>query len=317
MVEQKSPTAWELRQHSLALLEFPKVRDVLAEFTQTPLSRERALSLEPSYDIDVIRQHQRETAEAVVLLEASGYIDLSLGADPMPLLNLASKRGRLAGPELIIIADALEFTHRAKQSAGRSDSKAPLLRKIARNITDLRSLERELRGKLSSSGELLDGASSYLRQLRQESRNAYQRATHALETIINADVGTLQERQFTVRAERLVLPVKSDFRGRLPGIVHGVSDSGATLFIEPLSNVGLTNAWREANAAEGEESLRILRELSASVFRRVADIIHALELGARIDFALAKGRYSLSYQGVMIETSGQYVHLVVIFSRNF
>jgi DNA mismatch repair protein MutS2 len=104
--------------------------------------------------------------------------------------------------------------------------------------------------------------------------------------------------------------VKADFRGRLPGIVHGVSDSGATLFIEPLSNVGLTNAWREANAAEEEESLRILRELSATVSRRVGDIIHALELTARIDVAFAKARYARSYHGVTIETSAPHVHLV-------
>ncbi|MDA0798008.1 MAG: endonuclease MutS2 [Chloroflexi bacterium] len=310
MVDQQSPTAPELRQHSLELLEFPKVREALADFTQTALSRERALSLEPSYDVEVVRQHQQETAEARVLLESAGFVDLSLGADPMPLLDRASRQGRLAGPELMIIADALDLTRRAKQAAGGPDSKTPLLRNIARNITDLRSLEHDLRGKLSSSGELLDGASSYLRQLREEGRAAYKRATRALEAIIAADAGTLQEHQFTVRSERLVLPVKSDFRGRLPGIVHGVSDSGATLFIEPLSNVGLTNAWREANVAEEEESLRILRELSATVSRRVGDILHALELTARIDVAFAKARYARSYHGVTIETSAPYVHLV-------
>jgi DNA mismatch repair protein MutS2 len=310
MTEQHSLTAGELRQHSLELLEFPKVRQALAEYTQTPLSRERALTLEPSYDVEVVRQHQQETAEARVLLEAAGYVDLSMGADPLPLLDRASRQGRLAGPELMIIADALDLTRRAKQSAGGPDSKTPILRNIARNITDLRSLEHDLRGKLSSSGDLLDGASSYLRQLREEGRAAYKRATRALESIIAADAGTLQEHQFTIRSERLVLPVKSDFRGRLPGIVHGVSDSGATLFIEPLSNVGFTNAWREANAAEEEESLRILRELSATVSRRVGDIMHALELTARIDVAFAKARYARSYHGVTIETSAPHVHLV-------
>ena len=310
MVEQQSPTPTELRRRSAELLEFPKVREALAEFTQTPLSRERALALEPSYDVEMVRQHQQETAEARTLLESTGFIDLSLGADPMPLLDRASMQGRLAGPELIIIADALDLTRRAKQSAGGPDSKTPLLRAIARNITDLRSLEHDLRGKLSSSGELLDGASSYLRQLREESRKAYRSATRALESIISADVGTLQDRNFTVRAERLVLPVKADFRGRLPGIVHGVSDSGATLFIEPLSNVTLTNAWREANAAEEEESRRILRELSSAISRRVGDIYHALELTARIDVAFAKARYARSYHGVTIDTSAPHVHLV-------
>jgi DNA mismatch repair protein MutS2 len=310
MVDSQSPTASELRQRSLELLEFPKVREALAAFTQTALSREHALSLEPAYDAESVRQHQQETAEARLLLETTGNIELSLSSDPMPLLYRASRQGRLAGPELMIIADALDLTRRAKHAVGGPDSKTPLLRNIARNIADLRSLENDLRSKLSSSGELLDGASTYLRELRQEGRDAYRRATHALESIISADAGTLQERQFTVRAERLVLPVKSAFRGRLPGIVHGVSDSGATLFIEPFSNVGFTNAWREANAAEEEESLRILRELSATISRHVADIFHALELTARIDVAFAKARYARSYHGVTIETSAPHLHLV-------
>ena len=157
-------TAAELRQRSLEALEFPKVREALAEFTQMPLSRERALTLEPTYDIELIRQYQQETAEARVLLEQSGPVDLTLGPDPRPLFARAAMQGALAGVELIVIADALDLTRRAKAAAGRSDTKTPLLRAVARNIADLRGLEREIRGKLSPSGALLDDASTYLRQ---------------------------------------------------------------------------------------------------------------------------------------------------------
>jgi DNA mismatch repair protein MutS2 len=296
----------------MVLLEFDRVREALAEHTQMPLARERALQLEPAYDAELVREHQQETAEGRLLLEEFGGIGLSLGPDPRPLLARAAMRGALGGPELIVIADAIDLTRRAKAAGGKLGARTPLLRAIARNITDLRSLERDLRGKLSPSGELLDNASPLLRQLRTERRAAYRKATHALEVIAESDIGAevLQERLFTLRQERLVLPVKADFRGRLPGIVHGVSDSGATLFIEPLSNVNLTNAWRETSAAEEEESIRILRELSLSVSRRVSEITHALELSARIELALAKARYSRSYDGVAIDTSAQYVHLV-------
>ena len=311
MTQTNQQSAQDLRERAITLLEFDQVRETLASFTQSALSRERALALLPSYTIDVVRQYQQETAEARDLLEEAGYVDLTLGPDPRPLLARSAVQGALAGPELVVVADALDLTRRAKTAAGRSDTKTPLLRAIARNITDLRSLEREIRSKLSSSGDLLDNASPYLRQLRHESRGAYRRATRALESIIASDAGkeVLQEGIYTVRAERLVVPVKSDFKGRLPGIVHAVSDSGATLFIEPLSNVGHTNAWREANAAEEEESLRILRELSVAVSRRVADINHALELTARIDVAFAKARYAHSYRGVTIPTSSPHVHL--------
>ena len=306
------PSAAQLRQRSLELLEFPLVREALASYAQTVLSRERALQLEPAYDVDLVRQYQTETAEARELLAQAGSVDLTLNADPRPLLARAGMQGVLAGSDLILIAEALDLTRRAKTAAGRSDTKTPVLRNLARNIADLRPLEREIRSKLSPSGEILDDASPYLRQLRIESREAYRRATRALESIIDSDVGrdVLQDSLYTVRSDRLVLPVKSDFRGRLPGIVHGVSDSGATLFIEPLSNVGLTNTWREVQAQEEEEVLRILRDLSMSVTRKVGDINHALELTARIDVALAKARYAGSYGGVTIETSSPHVRLV-------
>ena len=311
MTQTNKQSAQDLRERAIALLEFDQVRETLASFTQSALSRERALALLPSYTIDVVRQYQQETAEARDLLEEAGYVDLTLGPDPRPLLARSAVQGALAGSELVVVADALDLTRRAKTAVGRFDTKTPLLRAIARNIIDLRSLERDIRSKLSSSGDLLDNASPYLRQLRHESRDAYRRATRALESIIASDAakGVLQEGIYTVRAERLVVPVKSDFKGHLPGIVHAVSDSGATLFIEPLSNVGHTNAWREANAAEEEESLRILRELSVAVSRRVADINHALELTARIDVAFAKARYAHSYRGVTIPTSSPHVHL--------
>ena len=305
-------TSADLRERSLVLLEFPRVREALADRAHLPLSRERALALQPVYDAELVRQLQQETVEGRLVLADTPNADLSLSKDPRPLLHRAAMQGVLAGDELVAVADALDLTRRAKNLGGLLTGKTPLLRNLARNIPDFRPLERELRSKLSPSGELLDDASSYLRQLRAESRDAYRRATRALEVILESDLASevLQDRLFTVRGERLVLPVKADFRGRLPGIVQGVSDSGATLFVEPMSNVSLTNAWREASAAEQEECLRILRQLSLSVSRRTREINHALELSARIDLALAKARYAESYGGVSIDTSADYIHLV-------
>ncbi|MEX2598558.1 MAG: endonuclease MutS2 [Dehalococcoidia bacterium] len=306
-----SPSA-DLRARSLDLLEFPRVCEALASHTHLPLSREQALSLTPAYEAGRVRELQAETAEALLLLEETGGVDLTLAKDPRPLLQRASMQGVLAGDELVVIADALDLVRKAKALGGRLPGKTPVLRNLARFITDLRPLERELRDKLTPSGELQDDATPYLRQLRQESREAYRRATRSLETIAASDAGVdiLQDRVFTVRGDRLVLPVKADFRGRLPGIVHDVSDSGATLFVEPFSSVALTNTWREASAAEQEEVLRILRQLSNSVARRVGDINHALEMTARIDLALAKARYSRSYHGEPVSVDGEQVRLV-------
>ena len=291
-------TGAELRERSLELLEFPRVREALASFTRLPMSHERALALGPVFDPEVLGQLQQETEEADLLVDEAVP---SMGADPRPVLQRASMQAVLSGDELMRVADAIDLVRQAKALGSRRRD-TPLIHQLTRNIADLRPLERELRAKLTPSGELKDDASPLLRELRRESRQSYQRATRALEQIASSDMGAdvLQDHMFTVRAERLVLPVKADFRGRLPGIVHGVSDSGATLFIEPLSNVGLTNAWREANAAETEETLRILRALSASVSKRAGDLSYALEITARLDMALAKARYARSYQGIPI-----------------
>ena len=303
----------ELLARSLELLEFPRVREALASYAHLPVSRELALGLGPALDADTVRQRQQETAEARLLLDEAGATDLSIDRDARPIVRRAAMQGVLNGEDLLAVADTLDLIRGAKALGNRIQRRTPLLRAVARNIPDMRPLEREIRAKVTRSGELADDATPYLRQLRQESRTAYRRATRALEKIIGSDSAHefLQEELITVRADRLVLPVKAEFRGRMPGIVHGVSDSGATLFVEPLATVALTNEWRERGAAEEEETLRILRLLTASVGKRSGDITYALEMAARIDLALAKARYAGAYRGAPIEIGGsQAIELV-------
>ena len=305
------PSADELRERSLELLEFPRVREALAEHTRTPMSRERALGLTPAHDGEVVAQLQQETAEAALVLEG-GAADLTLSQDPRPLLRRSAMQGVLAGDELIAVADALDLARRAKALGGSERGRTPLLRALARNIADFRPLEREIRAKVMPLGEVKDDASPMLRQLRRESRDAYQAATGGMQAVIESDAASeaLQDRLFTMRSDRLVVPIKADFKGRIPGIVHAVSDSGATLFIEPLTNVPRTNRWREAEAAEREEELRVLRALSASVSRRAGEALRALEIAGRLDAALAKARYARSYEGVTLAEHAENVELV-------
>ena len=296
----------DLRERALDLLDFPKVREALASYAATPMSRERALALTPAYDAAAVAELQRETSEAALLLDDAP--DLALERDPRPILRRAAMGGALSGPELIAVADALDAARRAKTLGGAQGARAPLLRNVARNIADLRPTEREIRAKLTPAGELRDDASPLLARLRAESRDAYQRAASALQARIDSGeaADALQDNLFTVRGERLVLPVKADFKGKVPGVVHGTSDSGATLFIEPFANVERGNRWREAAEAEREEARRILLRLSASVGRRAGDALHAMDALARLDTAFAKARYAHSYDGAAVgESEGE------------
>ena len=308
-VRPASATGPELRERTLELLEFPRIREALASHTHTPMSRERAFALTPVYDAAAVAELQQETAEAVLLLDESP--SLALPHDPRPLVQRTALGGTLSGSELIAVADGLDVARSAKALGGAAQSQTPLLRSLTRNIADMRPLERELRAKLTPAGELKDDASPLLRQLRTESRDSYHQAAGGLQAYVDSDLGAevLQDRLYTVRGGRLVLPVKADFKGRMPGIVHGSSDSGATLFIEPFSNVHRTNRWREAGDAEQEEARRILQRLTVSVARRAAEAMHALEMVGRIDAALAKARYARTYRGVAVGEGGS-VHLV-------
>ena len=305
-------TADSLRQRSLELLEFPRILETLASHASLPISRELALRLEPLYDTEGVAHRQQETAEARLVLEHGQSVALSADRDVRPLLEQAAKGGYLTGEELLAIADTLEMARQAKAVGTRLQAQTPLLRALARNIPDLKALEQEIRRNVSPGGELADDATPYLRQLRREGRSAYRRAVDALERFIDSDLGreVLQERLITVRAERLVLPVKAEFRSRFPGIVHDVSDSGATLFIEPVGTVGLCNAWRESTATEQEEVRRILRRLSALVAKQVSDVGYGLEMAGRIDLALTKARYARGYHGEAVQTGARGIHLV-------
>ena len=296
-------TANSLRQRSLELLEFPRIREALAAHTASPISWELALRLEPAYDADSVVHLQQETGEARLVLEQGQSPSFSSHRDVRPLLDHVAKGGYLVGEEILAIADALTMVRQAKSLGSGVNARTPLLRSLARNIPDVKGLEQELRRHLTPSGQLADDATPYLRQLREESRTNYRRAIEAIERIIDSEAGRplLQEPLVTVRAERLVVPVKAEFRGRFSGIVHDVSDSGATLFMEPVGTVGLCNAWRESVVREQEEVRRVLRRLSGAIAKRLADVGYALELAGRIDLALAKARYARSYQGSSVQ----------------
>ena len=301
-----------LRRRSLRLLEFDRVREALAAHTSMPVSKDLALALEPAYEADVVREWQEETAEALLVMDEAGPPALAMERDVRPIVERAGIQVVLTGEELDALASALDLTRRAKAVGTRIAGRTPHLRALSRSIPDLRGLEREIRAKVTPSGELEDAATPFLRELRREARAAYKRANDALEAVMGAEGAEefLQERLITLRSDRLVVPIKADFRGRMPGVVHGVSDSGATLFVEPFASVGATNVWRERMAQEQEEMERIFRQLSMTVWRRIADISYALELTARIDLSFARARYGLALGAGRVEVVASGLDLV-------
>ena len=287
---------------ALALLEFDPIRQQLAGYARTLLGREYALALTPTADYPEILRRQQETAEARRFIDAGGSgpsLEFGPGADLREYAQRAGLGGLLRGGELNEIRQLAQAVGHNRSSLRRR-ADLPLLSALAANLPDLSGLERAIRDAVSPAGELLDDASPQLRQLRRASRDAYQQLNAVMQRSLRRyqQRAVVQEPIVTQRNNRLVLLIKTDFKSQAPGIVHDVSDSGATVFIEPLAAIEPGNLWRESRLAEEREEERVLRALTAQVEERSAEVLLALDLLARLDLALAKGRYSADRRAV-------------------
>ena len=284
---------------TLGLLEFDQIRQRLAGYSRTILGQERALDLTPVGDAREIGSRLQETGEARLFLDNGGGLEFGPGADLREYVQRAMLGGSLRGEELHEVqqlAAAAGFNRKAL--AHRDD--LPLLAGMAGNIPDLGGLEDAIRRAISPAGEVLDDASPELRQLRRESRSAYQQLNEVMQRSLRRyqQRAVVQEPIITQRNGRLVLLIKAENKSQIPGIVHDVSDSGATVFIEPLPAIETGNRWRETRLAEEREEERVLRALAARVGDDSDDLQLAMDLLARLDLAMAKGRYSADRRGV-------------------
>ena len=288
-----------MNARSLRALEFQKILLRLAEHTAFPLGRERALRLRPTADEEIIRRRQRETSEARTLLDRGEEIDLGGASDLRPLLKKASIGSVLTPLELLSIRETLVIAGQARRSLLSLRGLFPTLAETASAIEECPLLIQEISRSLNERGEVVDEASPTLARLRGEGQEVQERLLSRLERMVSAPENRpfLQEPIVTQRGGRYVIPLKTDFRGRIPGVVHDQSASGATLFLEPLATVELNNRWRELQLAEEKEVQRILKALAARVAEHKEALEDTLEATASLDLALAKGRYSVAISG--------------------
>ena len=307
-----------LRASSLTLLDFDDIRRRLADNTTFYEARRLALEITPSFDPFDVERIQRETADARALLEELGDLSLQSDADTSESVARASLGGVLTGNDLLAVAESLEVHRHARSSVLRAAQAAPIMADLARIIPDLREVQSQIRSKISERGEVHDDATPSLRALRSQVRTAYEKVTGALHDFIRSPTGkdSLQDPVISIRGDRLVVPVRSDRRHRVSGIVHDASNTGATVFVEPFSTVELCNEWRELALEEEREVARVLRELSALV-GAVADDIHlANRTTAKLDFALARARYGHRLDAVAPAVSADGEHLRLIRARH-
>jgi len=276
------------------ILELPTILNRLAEFTAFSAGHDLALALAPSTDLAEVRRRQAETAEARHLLSIKTDITLGGVHDLRPHVQNAVRGARLLPQDLLDVRDTLYRAQQIKRSIGRQKEQFPLLARIIERLAGCPELITEIDRCIDEYGQVLDSASPQLAYLRTELKVAYDRLMDKLNRLIAnpENAPHLQEGYITQRDGRYVIPVRAPSRGRIPGLVHDQSASGATLFIEPLATVELNNQYRELQLEEQHEVERILLALSGRVAEQAAAITQTVEALAELDLALAKAKYA-------------------------
>ena len=280
------------------LLEFDRVLEQVATYCRTVLGREKVAALEPSDDLLEVATRQHETTETRRYIDGGGSLEFGPENDITDLIHRAMLGGLLRGEELYAVRTFARAARYDRDELSRRED-LPLLSSLASNIPELRHLDNEIGSAISPAGEVLDYASPVLGRLRAESRQAQNRLNEIMERNLRRfQRSEVVRKLITQRNGRMVLLIKTEMRYRVPGIVHDVSDSGATVFVEPMAAVDMGNRWREARLAEEREVERVLRHLTNRVGDTGEDLLLALDIVARMDLDVAKARYSAALRAI-------------------
>ena len=295
-------------EKSLTTLELPAVLEMLAAEAVGDTAKEQARALKPSTEPAEVRRRQEETTAAKTMMVVRGSPSFSGVKDVRPSLARADLGGALNTRELLDIARVLQCARLVRgYIADDTVGKTPIDH-LFYALHANKFLEEKISTSISGEDEIADGASPELANIRRQMRAAAARARDSLQKIISSPsyAKALQEPIITMRQDRYVVPVKAEHKGAIPGLVHDISASGATLFIEPMAAVKANNELRELSAKEKIEIDRILAELSADCAEHRDDISADFEILVRLDliFAKAKLSYKLNCQSAAGEAGG-------------
>ena len=282
----------DLFEKSIQTLELPRVLELLAAQAATEEGKDRCRALRPFTDPDDVARLQRETSAACAMIVLKGTPPLS-GIRPVAAsLQRADMGGALNTRELLDIAALLRCARSAKEYAA-GDREKSCIDHLFASLQANRFLEDKITGSILSEEEIADAASPELADIRRHIRASASKVRDILQRLISSSQSKyLQESIITMRSGRYVVPVKSEYKNEVPGLVHDVSGSGGTFFIEPMAVVKTNNELRELQSREEKEIDRILRELSAECAAHKEDIAQDYDLLILIDCIFARARLS-------------------------
>ena len=281
-----------LQEKSLRTLELHKVLELLAEQTQTDLARERALSLRPETVLSRCELLQQQCADAVHLMGLFGSPSFDGVRDLSGALSRADMGGVLNMAELLAVARLLRAARTTRGYLENHREGKTSLDELFSSLSGNKYLEDKITTSIISEEEIADSASSELNDIRRQMRVASSRVRETLNRITSSPTyqKMLQDSLVTIRSGRYVVPVKAEYRSAFGGLVHDVSSSGATLFIEPTAVVDLNNSIRVLAGKEQQEIERILAVLSAEVAACAGAMQRDYETLCALDFIFARSK---------------------------
>ena len=254
-----------MNEKALYILEFQKIREMLAEYAQTDGARELALQLTPTADIDKVRVRQQRTTDAKKLVGIKGQPSFGNVRDIRASVERAEKDAMLSMRELLDCAAVLRTARTLTDYIRGDHTPETSLNEIFGRLLPNRLLEEKITRAIVAEDFVADEASPELGEIRRRIRQTNNKIQDILQKYVSGTSKYLQENIVTQRGGRYVIPVKAEYRGEVKGLIHDTSQSGATLFIEPMAVVEANNELRTLESREAHEIERILRDLSAGV----------------------------------------------------
>lgn len=289
-----------MNQKALTSLEYYKIIERLTEKASSPMGKELCRKLLPSTDINEIRLMQTQTKDALTRLFQKGSVSFGSVKDIRGSLKRLEIGSSLGIMEILSICALLENTSRVKAYSrnDRSSSPADSLDSMFDELSPLTPLSAEIRRCILSEDEISDDASPALRQVRRSMKITNDKIHTQLSGLVNGSARTyLQDSVITMRNGRYCIPVKAEYKGQVPGMIHDQSSTGSTLFIEPMAVVKLNNDMRELELQEQKEIEIILSSLSQQIAEERESIALNLSLMVQLDFIFARAALAMEMNG--------------------
>ena len=310
-----------MNQKALKTLEYDKIINQLTEYAASPLGKALCQNLSPSSDLEEVRTWQAQTTDAVTRIRLKGSVSFSGIRDIGDSLKRLDIGSSLSIPELLSISSLLTVAARAKaygRHDGEDDARGTSepqddfdsLEPLFAGLEPLTPLNNEIKRCILSEDEVADDASPGLSHVRRSMKVTADRIHTQLNSILNSNRSYLQDAVITMRDGRYCLPVKSEYKNQVSGMVHDQSATGSTLFIEPMAIIRLNNEMRELEIQEQKEIEAVLASLSNQAAPCTEELHMDMELLAQLDFIFAKAGLARHYKcSAPVFNDKGYIHI--------